>query len=255
MSLVIIVSGVLRNMKNASSSWKFNGDYHLITENNIYSTQSRKIESTLYDNMNLISDSFIKFRTVNICMDTDVHENFDPEIKTHPTINMVWKWKTAYYNILPYYKNLNYDRILLIRPDMYIINSDINDIINNIKIEDKQIHALKTLTYLPNLNGPWMPDMFLLMNIHTFEIMSFFYEYYVETVRKGAKDDIHVALGKYVVENNIIITEELSSYYSILTLRSNVSDFMFENGILNKKYTLQELGLINDEYYKNLWKH
>jgi hypothetical protein len=93
------------------------------------------------------------------------------------------------------------------------------------------------------------------MNIHTFEIMSFFYEYYVETVRKGAKDDIHVALGKYVVENNIIITEELSSYYSILTLRSNVSDFMFENGILNKKYTLQELGLINDEYYKNLWKH
>ena len=254
MSLAIIVSGVLRNMKNASSSWKFDGDYHLVTENMIYGTQSRIVKSTLYENMNIINDSFVNFKTIIICMDTDIHDKVDLNLKSHPTINMSWKWKIAYNNLLPYRNNLNYDRILLIRPDMYVVNLKTTNILNTIELKDKQIHMLKTISFPTNLNGPWMSDMFMLMNIHTFEIISSFYDYYIEMYKYESKNDVHNLLGEYILKNNIIVTDELNEYYSFFTLRDDASNYMFENGVLNKKYTHQELGSINNQYIKKLWK-
>ena len=254
MSLAIIVSGILRNMKNASSSWKFDGDYHLVTENMIYKTQSRIEELTLYENMNIVNDSFVNFRTINICMDTDIHDKVDLNLKSHPTINMSWKWKVAYNNILPYYNILNYDRILLIRPDMYVINLKTTNILNTIEIKDRQIHMLSTISLPTNSNqSPWMSDMFMLMNIKTFEIISSFYDYYIEMYKHKSKNDVHNLFAEYILKNDIIVTDELSDYYSYFTLRGDASDFMFENGVLNKKYTYQELESVNDEYYKKLW--
>jgi hypothetical protein len=257
MNLAIIVSGILRNMKNASGSWNFNGDYHLVTENNIYRTQTKIIENKLTNNLNIITDCLVEFKTINIIMDTNIHDISDVDINTHPILNMVWKWKLAYYNILPYYEKLSYDRILIIRPDMYISNLDFENKINNIEMSDNEIHTIHEISFSSDINGPWMGDMFMLMNLKTLNIISLFYDYCLDKFKNNTKNknDIHNLLAEYVIKNNITVTDKLKDFYSFFTFRSDISDYMFNNGKLDEKYTHHDVAKVNNDYIQKIWKN
>lgn len=236
MSTAIIVSGSIRNIINAANSWKFKGDYHLIIDRFSHFPQSNDILSdNVQELKSIVDDSLIKFTSVNICLDNKLEGEV---VKTHSSINMAWKWKCAYHNLLPYH---NYSKVLLLRPDLYI--HSYKDELDSFKINDNNIYSHSKL-YL-NKDDPTNPsalrstDLFLYMSINTFKKLSGFYNYYL----KQPHSEVHSLLAKFIIENGIEINDDMKNLCNIVVLRDS-SKHMFENGLLKEEYSFTDI--VND---------
>lgn len=61
----IIVSGSLRHLVNASSSWTIPGDYFLIVDKDIYTTASHDVVGNSFDILtDNLNNSHVKFKSV-----------------------------------------------------------------------------------------------------------------------------------------------------------------------------------------------
>jgi len=259
MKTAIIVSGVIRNMINASSSWTFNGDYFLIADKNIYNTQSRKKIRSVFNTIESdIENCNVDFMSIYIPLDNlnrtiFLDQNIYHEIDIHPTINMAWKWKLSYNIIQTYHKFFNYDKILILRPDIFINPLTSRDLIDNIVIRKNTIYSTKKIILEPDTKKEIANDVFLLFDMDVFKKISYFYDYYIENYNSTLLIDgydVHSLLAKFIIENDLNVSDECKDFMFTI-LRENVTDFMFENGKLKPEYDFWQLYEKNAEWLKN----
>lgn len=258
MTTAVIVSGVLRNMINASSSWKFPGDYFLHVDNNISSPQSKETigyaTEVIDDN---IKNAAVDFVNVTIDFDNkmkflkkDLHE--DMQVYHHPNILMSWRWKYA-YNYLKFFSNVrNYDRVLLLRPDMWIFQKGPMELYDEMIIEPDVIYTSSSIGIDPIRNLPIMADTFMLCDLNTFEKLSkfsdYFEEHYNDTIF-GNIHDTHSLLARFISEQGISVSNRLGEIFDFVVLRDN-TNHMFEQGKLKQGHGAWDLSKKQEEWWK-----
>lgn len=258
MTTAVIISGVMRNMINASSSWLIDADYYLITENKIYNPQSTdQCGETVIDTIsNVIDKSSVTFSSVNILMDEELKLSVkqlrsNPEFSYHPVIAMAFKWKYAYNILNSVQHTKQYNKILLWRPDIYIRYA------SPIKKFNKQLPAPGHIHGIGKLEtdiarGYFVTgDTCLMLDWESFKILSGFFDYFImfynETILNS--HDVHSLLARYLIERSVTIDDLLHSYLDYAILRDN-SNSMFTNGMLNREYSFEDLRTRQNKWWK-----
>jgi hypothetical protein len=240
MKTAVIVAGVVRELANASSSWKVSGDYYLFADEYEREPQTQKIKKKI--NLSEIHEtSAVNFQYISI---SKSENNIDWSSFT-PPINLYKKLSSAYTHI----KNKRYCNVLIIRPDLFIPDST-NDIINNISTTigsltigiDGNINPGDMRTrFRPSLDK----DILMYMDLSTFKIIAEFYNFIEENIQfvLENKFDVHTLLGKYILERNINVKD--IGCKSVI-LRNNTAHF-FKDGTV----TFEKLQKAFDEW----WNH
>jgi hypothetical protein len=249
-NVAIIVSGSLRNLVNASSSWTIPGDYFLVVDENIYQTNSLTPVGNSLDVIRAnLRNSHVNFNTVTICMDSQLPEN----VLHHPSINMVNKWKLAYYNLLPYNTVNNYQKIIILRPDVYLYKKCPTKDLLDMEFLDHHIYSTAPIAMEPVRNVEIMNDVLLMFTLTTFGefvngFSAYYLEHYAETTQ--GQHEIHSLLAKFVRERNMTVKDFLTSYFDFVILRDNSQD-MFENGVLKSKHSFADLLIKQQEWWQD----
>lgn len=256
MTTAIVISGVLRNTINASSSWLIRGDYHLITENSIYSPQSRTLQSETATEMlnDIISKSSVKFSSVNVINDSDMmfspHQILKhPEFRHHPTIHMAFKWKWAHASMSAVQDTRKYNKILLLRPDLYLdFLKPLSEFAEFLPMP-KHYHsraAINTGTKYVSIG-----DTCVMVDWEMFGILARFFDYYVVNYQDIStyRHDVHSLLARYLIERNVTFDDSLSHYLDFAILRDNTTE-MFKDGKLEPKYSLHDLKNSQNHWWK-----
>jgi hypothetical protein len=248
----VIVSGNLRNLVNASSSWEISGDYFLVVDKNIYQTRDLNPVASSLDIIkeNLIN-SHVKFNSVTICMDSQLPDY----VRHHPSINMVNKWRMAYYNLLPYSTINNYEKVILLRPDLYLHKKRPLIDLFNMQLDDNTIYSTAGITMEPVRNVEIMNDVLLMMTVKTLgnfvnEFSAYYLDHYAET--QSGQHEIHSLLAKFVRERGITVKEYLTTYWDFVILRDN-SQPMFENGVLKAQHSFFDLQTKQQEWWQETY--
>jgi hypothetical protein len=262
MTSAIIISGVMREMTNAASSWKFEGDYFLHVDNTIFSPQSHDVIGHATEQIHKeIKTTNIDF--VSVTIDTDTSRKFTKEqrvkyhgIEEHAMLNMTWRWKSVFQQIKMYDKVRNYDKVLILRPDIYIHAHAPMFEYENLVAEDNVLYALAPISpgQYDRRGYPTMGDVMLMANMSTMEklvnIYDFLLEHYEDTLYK--EYDIHAILARFVIENNIQVNSRLGELFSFAALRDNTRD-MFENGQLKDQHCFVDLQKRQHEWWIKKW--
>ena len=249
MSTAIIVSGVMRNMINASSSWRsLPGDFHLVIDRGIYKSQGRELVGYAADSLAYnLNNSSVEFKSINICTADEIKESH-PKLYLHPTIEMIWKWRYAYH-LIQSYQLENYDKILLIRPDLYTQFVQPVSKLDDIILEDNYISST---SFIYTKNGsPHASDLFLYCNMQTFGVLSTLYEYAVE----HSYTEIHSLFGQFLIDKKIKLDNKLSDVIQNIVLRDDTTDHMFENGQLKHGYSIRDLAEEKNKWDNRIWKN
>lgn len=243
MSLAIIVSGVVRNMIEASSSWRFHGDYFLIGDENIYKRRALKPRGKLITKINkIIKKTKVDFESITIPSKKSIiseNEHYYDSI-----FHMLWKWKCAYYLIQPYHEIKKYEKILLIRPDVYFRYINKNQIDDLIVLKNT-IHCMvgPHNVIRDNIERQWFNDFFLFFDMETFKIISKAYDSYCENhefiIEVG--HDIHVFFGEFLKENLIEFKDGLNKFIDFVVLNDSICEKFFDNGILKEGYQYKDI--------------
>lgn len=243
MSLAIIVSGVVRNMPEASSSWNFDGDYFLIGDEYVYHRRGLKPRGKLIKKINKVLNK-TKVDFTSITIPSRKNAISEKEHYYSPIFPMLWKWKCAYNLIKPYHEVKNYDKILLIRPDIYfryIKKNPIDDVI----VEKNTIHCMLNphIKIIKDVERLWMSDIFLLFDIDTFFVLSKAYDDYVENYEFIMENglDVHTFLGEYLKKNLINFKDGLNTYIDFMVLTDIACKELFEDGVLKEGYRYKDI--------------
>ena len=239
----VIVSGTLRHLVNASSSWTIPGDYFLIIDQDIYTTASDQVSGNSFDLLTEnIKNSHVKFKSVFVCIDNGLPDY----MKAHTSINMINKWKLAYYNLLPYNIMKSYERIIILRPDIYLFPKQPVRTLLDIKPLDNEIYTTVGITKSTSdqhTERDVMNDVLLMVNLNTLgrlgnELGAYYFENYQLTVNEGY--EVHSLMAKFVNERNITVKSDLHDYFEFAILRDNSTD-LFESGHINQRTTFMDL--------------
>jgi hypothetical protein len=262
MSTAVIVSGVLRYMRNATSSWKFDADYFLHVDNNIVLPQSKTITGHAVDVLaDNLKQSKIKFITVTIDLDNSAKfnqamlEKYE-NIVIHPIFNMIWRWKTVYNQLKLYNTTRQYKKILLLRPDIWLFNKADMSLFNSIEPAPNTVYTTAELFHEDKRNKKIMNDVMLLTDFTTFGVLANFFDYYVENYAKTTMyngDDVHSMLAQYVIENNITVNSRLGDLFDFIVLRDN-SVHMFNDQGLLPEYSPTDLVNKQTEWWNEHYK-
>lgn len=258
--IAVIVSGSLRSLVNASSSWTIPGDYFLIVDENTYQTRSLEpIGNSLDIIKENITNSHVKFNTVTVCLDNQLPDN----VRHHPSINMINKWKLAYYNLLPYNVINNYQKVIVLRPDLYLYKKrPIADLLE-LQLEENTIYSTAPIILESARNVEIMNDVLLMMTLQTFGnfangFSAFYLVHELSSLAdnnekiEGKNEEIHSLLAKFVKERNITVKEYLTTYFEFVIIRDN-SQHMFENGVLQSQYSFNDLQTKQQEWWQKTY--
>jgi hypothetical protein len=249
----IIVSGILRHLVNASSSWTIPGDYFLIVDKDIYVTASEQIVGNSFDILSEnINNCYVKFKSVFVCIENEL----PVYMKAHPTINMVNKWKLAYYNLLPFNIVKNYDRIIILRPDIYLFPKNPIRKLLDIVPQNNEIYTTSIITKSnSDQHEPRdiISDVLLMVNLNTLgRLGNEFGAYYIENYRT-AHDDIHSLMAKFIIEKNITVKSDMFNYFEFAILRENCKD-LFEVGTIRRDVSFADIKNKEQEWYKEIYE-
>ena len=225
MKTAIIVSGIFRQVEQAIPTWKFDGDYFLVTQNTYQSPRTTNEEHSILPELEKYKD---KFKAI-LVLDR-LGEEFD--YKTTLT-NQTWKWKMAYNLVQPYAEKYNYERFIIIRPDSFL---HIYGNIDELKIEPNVLHST-TEIITDSMGHLFANDTLMMFGKDIFELLSKFYDY---MVLGDINLNIHQHLANYLILHNIKVTPELLSRSNTFQLRPSLN-YMFENSKLKDKYTVNDL--------------
>jgi hypothetical protein len=232
MSTAIIVSGSLRHLINASSSWTIPGDYFLIVDEKIYTTGNMVPTGNSFDIIaETIKKSKVEFSSVFICMDSGLPDEI-PDY--HSSANMINKWKLAYYNILPYHQIRKYERFILLRPDLYLHRTSERLGLLDILPEDDTVYGttkIKSKSTPPYGERDIMSDVLLMCNLQTLyrishELSDYYIENYDDTLFNGY--DVHMMMAKFMNEKSIRVLDDLDQDLQWTVLRDNCNDLFYE---------------------------
>lgn len=244
MKTAIVVSGVVRNFFESSNSWFFDGDYFLIADEYLYNRRSLKSNGILINKLSgIIKKNKIKFTSITIPSRNNII--LKNETYYDPILYMLWKWKCAYHLIEPYNKINKYDKILIIRPDIFIKNGSNYDILNNMVVEKNTIHTMENIhtSIIDGQEKNWMNDMFLLFDINTFKKISLLYDEYVKNFvsTDDGEPNIHFFLAKTLENLSIKVKGGLIKFFDFIVLNKEVVNLMFENGELKNEYNYNDV--------------
>lgn len=255
MSTAIIVSGSLRQLVNASSSWTIPGDYYLIVDQNTYNTADLTVVGNSFEQLaDNIRQCHVKFVTVSVVIDNNLSDN----IRHHTTINMINKWRQAYYAVLPYTVNRTYDKVILLRPDCYLNGKQPLKLLLDTPFEDDTVYS--TTELINKHHDQWgdrliMNDVLLMFNWTTFnrfvnELLPYYIENYNLTQQQGY--EVHTMLAKFCKERNFKVTNHVANYFDFAILR-NTSELMFAYGSLMPNYSFNNLLEAEQLWWKNTY--
>lgn len=258
MSTAIIISGVLRNIVNASSSWLIDADYYLITDNKIYNPQSTNTKQETATNIisDIVNKTSVTFSSINILLDETLKLSTSrlkahPEFAYHPIINMAFKWKCAFHMLSSVQDIKQYNKILLWRPDIYIrYNTPIKNFNKQLPIPN-HVHNISGIDTNNETGYSVTDDNCLMFNYDVFRILAGFFDYFIQfhddTILN--KHDVHSLLARYFIERGVTIDNLLSNYIDYIILRSN-TDHMFNNGMLMSNYSIEDLRTKQYDWWK-----
>ncbi len=227
----VIVSGALRHMDWASTSWRFNNaDYFLVVDESIQAAQSQLIIDTAYNHLNSSAIKFISTTVIsdNAATDQSLMANA-PEHATNVNVKMAFKWTQALGIVKVLHRLKSYERIVLIRPDLFLWGDAYwPDILDKFVAEPNTIHSVAGISedWNKDRNYPVMGDVLLLMRIETLEKLSNFYFYFLNNYNliKHHRYDIHSLLPKFLSEQGIAVKGDLSPWLTFNVLRPNMAD-------------------------------
>ena len=254
----VIVSGTLRHLVNASSSWTIPGDYFLIVDENIYTTASDKVQGSSFDILSEnIKNCHVKFKSVTVCVDNNLPQ---AEFKTHASINMLNKWKLAYYALLPYNVMHNYDRIIILRPDIYLFPRQPIRKLLDIVPQNDEIYSTIGITKSTSNQHPErdvMNDVLLMVNLHTFgrlanEGFAYFVANHQMAIAEGY--EVHSLMAKFVNEKSIVVRPDLINYFEFAILRNNTVD-LFELGLISQHTTFLDIKRRSEEWWREAYEN
>jgi len=254
----VIISGVMRHLVEASGSWIIDADYYLVTEDKIYKPQSITVDEktavkSIADTVNACSVTFSSINILlnNTMMFSEYQLKSHPEFSYHPIIAMAFKWKYAFKLLSIVQPVKQYNKILLLRPDLYLSFK------KPIKHFDKQLpiprhfHGTNNLHIDPVSNYPSIGDTCLMVDWELFGLLSEFFDYYVQFYNDtiNHKYDVHSLLARYLTERGITMDKLLFDYLDYIILRDNSTD-MFLNGMLQPQYSINDLRNRQQEWWK-----
>ena len=255
MSTAVIVSGSLRQLVNASSSWTIPGDYYLIIDQNIYNTADQTVVG---DSLEIISEnirnSHVKFVGINVVVDNKLPEN----MLHNPTVNMLNKWRLGYFTVLPRVVNAHHTRVLLLRPDIYLHKKQPLKLLLDMPLEEDTIYTTSEIIdkYHDDFgNRPIMNDVLLMCTVETLgrfanELLPYYMEHFNDTQVNGY--EVHTMLAKFANDRKFAVRPHLSNYFDFSILR-NTSEYMFEHGSLKADYSFKDLLEAEQQWWKNTY--
>jgi hypothetical protein len=252
----VIVSGTLRHLVNASSSWTIPGDYFLIVDKDIYTTANDQVVGSSFDILTEnLNNSHVKFKSVFVCIDNGL----PAEMRAHSSINMINKWKLAYYNLLPYNIMNNYERVIILRPDIYLFARQPVRKLLEIVPQDNEIYTtqgLSKLSFGEHGDRLVMNDVLLMTTLNTLarlgnELGAYYFEHYRDSVENGY--EVHSLMAKFVTERNITVKPDLQNYFEFAILRDNSAD-LFDQGSISQRVTFMDIKQRSEEWWKDAYE-
>jgi hypothetical protein len=262
MSTAVIVSGVLRHMRNATSSWKFDADYFLHIDNNVTLPQSTTVVGQAVDVLaDNLKQTKIKFIAVTIDLDNSAKFNNDllakfDTLTIHPVFNMIWRWKAVYNQLKLYNTTRQYKKILLMRPDIWLFNKADMSLFDSIEPAPNTVYTTAELFHDDRRNKKIMNDVMLLTDFATFGVLANFFDYYVENYAKTLTyngDDVHSMLAEYTLKHNITVNSRLGDLFDFIVLRDNSTHMFNEHGLL-PEYSPMDLLNKQTEWWNEKYK-
>lgn len=249
MKTAVVVTGALRYTQQASTSWKFDGDYFLVVDRDHYLPQDHLPIGSIDPGALATKFCDIDFRAIVIADNV-----VDDTTALNTAIKMAWKWKLAYHTVYSYHASAPYDRIILLRPDLYIGNY-----LSDISLVTPQENAIYTTrpSYIQPSGLPWASDILLMMSPAVFEILSGFYDFLMFKYHQLAnsdiqRGDIHSFLFEYALTKDIVFLGELAEFCPVV-LRENSLD-MFDNTGLKPEFDVSDLEAASSKWWENKWK-
>jgi hypothetical protein len=255
MSTAVIVSGTLRELVNASSSWTIPGDYFLIVNREIYTTNTLEPQG---DSLDIISENIkrchVNFNSILFCVDNCLPEN----VKHHSSVNMINKWKLSYFSVLPYMITRNYTNVIVLRPDIYLHKKQpLKYLLANDLAED----TVYTTTEIISKDFPEhgardiMNDVLLMMTFKTFDkfangLISYYLENYNDTQVNGY--EVHSMMARFCKEKGFTVKGDLSNYFDFAILRPNTKE-MFEHGSIKPEYGFNDIRIKEQEWWQETY--
>lgn len=236
----VIVSGSLRHLVNASSSWCIPGDYYLIVDQNIQASQDSDIVGNSFSVLaEDLKKSHVKFISAAVSIDNKLPAGFE----INSSANMIAKWRLALHQI-DAYKHLGYDKIVLLRPDIYIRKKAPIIDFNNAVLKNDVIYSTVGITTKDDTTLPIMNDVLLVCNIYTYtrfvnELYWFYLENHKEMSSKGY--DVHAIMAEFAKDRKFEVSNLLDNFFEFTILRENSKDMFDASGILKSDYSYREL--------------
>lgn len=235
----VIVSGTLRHIDWASTSWQFkNADYFLIVDESVQAAQSHLIVDSVRNHLN--DPCAVNFISTTV-LDDDAATDYSllaaaPEHATSVIVKMTFKWAIAAGIIRSLHRLKSYERVVLIRPDLFLWgDNNWPDILEKFVAEPETIHSVAGISEDWNLdrNYPVMGDVLLLMRAETLEKLADFYFYILHNydLLKNHRYDIHTILPKFLTERGINVRGDLSPWLTFNVLRPNMADYFDSAGL------------------------
>lgn len=252
MSTAIIVSGTLRELVNASSSWSIPGDYFLIINKDTHTHGNPEPTGNSLDILQEnLQTCHVKFNTVTV-----LHDSQLPEIlKWNATVSMINKWRLSYYTMLSYSAQRNYDRVFLLRPDLYLFKKRPIHSLLNLPLEENTIYTTAEIIFqeFPVYGArEIMNDVLLMTTPNTFgnfvnELSAYYLERYEDTINNGY--EVHTMMARFCREKNYIVKNTLSAYFDFVVLRPN-SRNLFDCGVLRPEHSFRDLRTKEQEWWQ-----
>ena len=235
----VIVSGALRHMDWAATSWQFkNADYFLVVDENVQAAQSHLIIDSAYNHLQ--TNNSVKFISTTILSDLAAADhsklNTVPEHATNVNLRMAFKWTQAYSQLATLNRLKSYDRVVLIRPDLFLWGDDSwPDILDQFEPQHDTIHSVAGIgeDWNKDRNYPVMGDVLFLMTVETLRKLADFYFYFLNNydLIKYHRYDIHSLLPKFLTEQGISVQGDLSPWLTFSVLRPNMLDCFDSQGL------------------------
>lgn len=234
----VIVSGTLRHLEWASTSWKFdNADYFLVVEDGMYAAQSQTITGSAYSNLCQLHKLPVNFISTSVVDGTAVispalNEQF-PEHATNVSLKMAHKWMIANSVVQQLTKTKKYIKVIILRPDLFLFGNF--DKFNEFNVLPNTVHTVAPIQPDANItrNYPVMGDVLLSMDVATLAKLSDFYSYFLDNYHlvKYHQHDVHSLLAKFMQDFNITVAGDLSPDLNFVVLRDNMNECFTMHGI------------------------
>lgn len=245
MNTAVIVSGILRYMPQASTSWKIKADYFLTVDKDFYEPQHHLSSGTILNDQLSAQLGKFSFKSINI---TTSHTPAGTE--NNSAVKMAWKWKVAYNNFLLYNQVKPYKNIIIIRPDLYLTQRSGPVLLP--EIESNEV-ALTAMPHITARGLPWVNDFLLMFGPDTFEKLSGFYDYLINRHKSNSGMDVHAYLYEYLLLKDCIFSDKLKSIFTGTVIRETSLD-MFDKDGLKPEFNVGDLATANLKWWNQKWK-